>query len=86
MCGKLVAGLKDSSGGFKQFQAFRAAAPELTITVGNEADIARDIAAGCAARKNSTGFRELGIRDRTSLRMPVDGANHSDLDFILRGR
>jgi 4-hydroxy-tetrahydrodipicolinate synthase len=46
--GKVVAGLKDSSGDFKQFQAFRAAAPELAITVGNEADIARAIAAGGA--------------------------------------
>lgn len=46
--GKLVAGLKDSSGDFKQFQAFRAAAPELAITVGNETDIARAIAAGGA--------------------------------------
>ncbi|MHC2517183.1 dihydrodipicolinate synthase family protein [Bradyrhizobium diazoefficiens] len=46
--GKLVAGLKDSSGDFKQFQAFRTAAPELAITVGNEADIARAIAAGGA--------------------------------------
>ncbi|WGD53333.1 dihydrodipicolinate synthase family protein [Bradyrhizobium sp. CB1650] len=46
--GKLVAGLKDSSGDFKQFQAFRRAAPELAITVGNEADIARAIAEGGA--------------------------------------
>jgi 4-hydroxy-tetrahydrodipicolinate synthase len=46
--GKLVAGLKDSSGDFRQFQAFRAAAPELAITVGNEADIARAMAAGGA--------------------------------------
>lgn len=46
--GKLVAGLKDSSADFRQFQAFRAAAPELAITVGNEADIARAIAAGGA--------------------------------------
>ncbi|MBR0778845.1 dihydrodipicolinate synthase family protein [Bradyrhizobium diazoefficiens] len=46
--GRLVAGLKDSSGDFKQFQAFRAAAPELAITVGNEVDIARAIAAGGA--------------------------------------
>ena len=46
--GKMVAGLKDSSGDFKQFQAFRAAAPELAITVGNETDIARAIAAGGA--------------------------------------
>jgi 4-hydroxy-tetrahydrodipicolinate synthase len=46
--GNVVAGLKDSSGDFKQFQAFRAAAPELAITVGNEADITRAIAAGGA--------------------------------------
>ena len=46
--GKMVAGLKDSSGDFKQFQAFRAAAPDLAITVGNEADITRAIAAGGA--------------------------------------
>ena len=46
--GKVVAGLKDSSGDFKQFLAFRAAAPELAITVGNEADITRAIAAGGA--------------------------------------
>ena len=46
--GKVVAGLKDSSGDFKQFQAFRVAAPELAITVGNEADITRAIAGGGA--------------------------------------
>lgn len=46
--GKVVAGLKDSSGDFKQFQAFRTAAPDLAITVGNEADITRAIAAGGA--------------------------------------
>ena len=46
--GALVAGLKDSSADFRQFQAFRVAAPELAITVGNEADIARAIAAGGA--------------------------------------
>jgi 4-hydroxy-tetrahydrodipicolinate synthase len=46
--GGLVAGLKDSSGDFKQFQAFRAAVPELAITVGNETDITRAIAAGGA--------------------------------------
>jgi 4-hydroxy-tetrahydrodipicolinate synthase len=46
--GKLVAGLKDSSGDFRQFEAFRAAVPELAITVGNEADIARALAAGGA--------------------------------------
>ena len=46
--GVVVAGLKDSSADFRQFQAFRAAAPDLAITVGNEADIARAIAAGGA--------------------------------------
>src|SRR5205823_8626758 len=46
--GAVVAGLKDSSGDFKQFQAFRAAAPELASTVGNEVDITRAIAAGGA--------------------------------------
>jgi 4-hydroxy-tetrahydrodipicolinate synthase len=46
--GGLVAGLKDSSADFRQFQAFRAAAPELAITVGNEVDISRAIAAGGA--------------------------------------
>jgi len=46
--GAVVAGLKDSSGDFRNFQAFRAAAPELAITVGNEADITRAIAAGGA--------------------------------------
>ncbi|WP_199751765.1 dihydrodipicolinate synthase family protein [Bradyrhizobium sp. RP6] len=46
--GKQVAGLKDSSGDFKQFLAFRAAVPELAITVGNEPDIARAMAAGGA--------------------------------------
>jgi 4-hydroxy-tetrahydrodipicolinate synthase len=46
--GRVVAGLKDSSADFKQFQAFRAAAPELAITVGNETDIARAVAQGGA--------------------------------------
>jgi len=44
--GALVAGVKDSSADFKQFRAFRAAAPELAITVGNEPDIARALAEG----------------------------------------
>jgi 4-hydroxy-tetrahydrodipicolinate synthase len=44
--GRLVAGLKDSSADFRQFRSFRAAAPELAITVGNETDIARAIAEG----------------------------------------
>jgi len=46
--GVVVAGLKDSSGDFKQFQAFRAAAPDLAITVGNETDITRAVASGGA--------------------------------------
>jgi 4-hydroxy-tetrahydrodipicolinate synthase len=46
--GAVVAGLKDSSADFKQFEAFRAAAPELAITVGNEVDIARAVARGGA--------------------------------------
>jgi 4-hydroxy-tetrahydrodipicolinate synthase len=46
--GLVVAGLKDSSGDFKQFQAFRAAAPDLAITVGNETDITRAVASGGA--------------------------------------
>lgn len=44
--GRIVAGLKDSSGDFPQFLAFRKAAPELAITVGNETDINRAVAAG----------------------------------------
>ena len=46
--GATVAGLKDSSADFKQFQAFRAAAPDMAITVGNEVDIARAVAQGGA--------------------------------------
>jgi 4-hydroxy-tetrahydrodipicolinate synthase len=44
--GRIVAGLKDSSGDFPQFLAFRAAAPDIAVTVGNETDIARAVAAG----------------------------------------
>lgn len=44
--GKLMAGVKDSSGEFAQFQAFRAASPEVAICVGNEADIFRALAQG----------------------------------------
>ncbi|WP_315834845.1 dihydrodipicolinate synthase family protein [Bradyrhizobium prioriisuperbiae] len=46
--GRIVAGVKDSSADFKQFQAYRAAAPDLAVTVGNEADIARAVAEGGA--------------------------------------
>jgi 4-hydroxy-tetrahydrodipicolinate synthase len=46
--GKIIAGLKDSSGDYAQFQAFRAAAPEIAVTVGNEADIGRAVKAGGA--------------------------------------
>ena len=44
--GAVVAGLKDSSGEFPSFRAFRAGAPDLPILVGNEADIARALAEG----------------------------------------
>lgn len=44
--GAVLAGLKDSSADFAQFQAFRAAAPEAAITVGNECDIGRARAEG----------------------------------------
>jgi 4-hydroxy-tetrahydrodipicolinate synthase len=46
--GKLIAGVKDSSADFAQFRAFRAAAPEIAVTVGNEPDIARALAEGGA--------------------------------------
>ncbi len=46
--GRVLAGLKDSSAEFAQFRAFRAAAPELAITIGNEADIGRALAEGGA--------------------------------------
>lgn len=44
--GGLVAGVKDSSGDFAQFRAFRSAAPEVAVCVGNEADIGRALAEG----------------------------------------
>jgi 4-hydroxy-tetrahydrodipicolinate synthase len=44
--GGLVAGVKDSSGDFSQFQAFRRAAPEVPVLVGNESDIPRALAEG----------------------------------------
>lgn len=44
--GVQLAGVKDSSGDFAQFQAFRAAAPDAPVVVGNEADIGRAIAEG----------------------------------------
>jgi len=46
--GKIVAGVKDSTGIFDSFRAFRAAAPDLAIVVGNEADIGRAVAEGGA--------------------------------------
>jgi 4-hydroxy-tetrahydrodipicolinate synthase len=46
--GRVIAGVKDSSADFAQFRAFRAAAPELAVTVGNEADIGRALAEGGA--------------------------------------
>jgi 4-hydroxy-tetrahydrodipicolinate synthase len=44
--GRLIAGVKDSSADFAQFRAFRAEAPELAVTVGNEPDIGRALAEG----------------------------------------
>jgi 4-hydroxy-tetrahydrodipicolinate synthase len=46
--GVTVAGVKDSTGRFENFRSFRAAAPELAIVVGNEADIGRAVAEGGA--------------------------------------
>jgi len=50
--GAIVAGLKDSSGEYSQFQAFRAAAPDVPLLIGNEADIGRAIAGGGAGSIN----------------------------------
>jgi 4-hydroxy-tetrahydrodipicolinate synthase len=44
--GKVVAGVKDSTGDFASALAFRAAAPDCATLVGAEADIARLLAAG----------------------------------------
>ena len=44
--GRQVAGVKDSSGDFAQFRAYRAVAPDLAITVGSEPDIGRALAEG----------------------------------------
>jgi 4-hydroxy-tetrahydrodipicolinate synthase len=44
--GKVLAGVKDSSADFAQFRAFRAAAPDVPVVVGNEPDIARALAEG----------------------------------------
>jgi 4-hydroxy-tetrahydrodipicolinate synthase len=44
--GRMVAGVKDSSGEFAQFRGFRTAAPELAVTVGSEPDIGRALAEG----------------------------------------
>jgi 4-hydroxy-tetrahydrodipicolinate synthase len=46
--GRMVAGVKDSSGDFASFRAFRAAAPDLAITTGTEPDIGRALAEGGA--------------------------------------
>jgi 4-hydroxy-tetrahydrodipicolinate synthase len=46
--GKVLAGLKDSSADYSQFLAFRAAAPDVALVVGNEADIGRAVADGGA--------------------------------------
>ncbi len=44
--GAMMAGVKDSSGEFAQFRAFRAASPDVAVCVGNETDIARARAEG----------------------------------------
>jgi 4-hydroxy-tetrahydrodipicolinate synthase len=67
--GALVAGLKDSSADFRQFQAFRAAAPELAVTVGNEVDISRAIAAGGAGTICGMGNVAPGL-----VQAMIDGA------------
>ena len=46
--GAQLAGVKDSSGNFEHFRAFRAAAPDISVTIGNESDIARALAEGGA--------------------------------------
>ena len=46
--GATLAGIKDSSTDFNQFRAFRAAAPEVSVTIGNEADIGLALAEGGA--------------------------------------
>ena len=53
--GRLVAGVKASSGDFAQFRAFRSAAPDLAITTGNEPDIGRALAEGGAGTICGTG-------------------------------
>jgi 4-hydroxy-tetrahydrodipicolinate synthase len=77
--GVQLAGVKDSSGEFAQFQAYRAAAPEVAITVGSEADINRAVAAGgtgticgmvnVAPRLVQAMFREAGAE--TAMRRAV---------------
>lgn len=44
--GVVLAGVKDSSADFEQTRAFLVAAPEVAVTVGNESDIGRAMAAG----------------------------------------
>ena len=46
--GRTIAGVKDSSADFPQFLAFRAAAPDVAVTVGCEPDIGRALAEGGA--------------------------------------
>jgi len=46
--GCVLAGVKDSSADFAQFRAFRAAAPDVAVTIGNEVDIGRALAEGGA--------------------------------------
>ena len=46
--GAVLAGVKDSTGIFDSFRAYRSAAPDLAIVVGHEADIGRAVAEGGA--------------------------------------
>jgi hypothetical protein len=73
--GVMLAGVKDSSAVFENFRAFRAAAPELAIVVGNEADIGRA----------ATGARDVhrrGCAGADAVGAGVDaGALHADAEI-----
>ena len=73
--GRVVAGVKDSSADFAQFRGFRAAAPELAVSVGNEPDIGRALAEGGAGTicgmgnvAPAPGARDVRRRTRRSRR------------------
>ncbi len=83
--GALVAGLKDSSADFRQFQAFRAAAPELAITVGNEVDIARAIAAGGAGTICGMGNVASGLVQAMIDGADVEARMQAAIDVVASG-